>query len=826
MVAVNAMTILFEGVEALSVAELAAVTAAIWAMIPAILAAGLAWVAYKAYQEDALTSPETTAAMNKAFKDRDELVRQAQEMEDIFKATGSKQFGFGASRQQSLQSMNIQQLEEQIRLMKTAAAEQAKLIIQNEESAKHRTEIADQILSRAEARLHGAIFGLTDKYAGALRELRGDAVNTGKVLKALAIDLEEAQKKVQEENVKTMKEADEKRIAGAKVLADYFEEYAKAPTEALKKHLEYVDKANEMEMDTLRARLAYEQTALAADRDERIAQLDTVHRQTMQQEVAYQEQVLDIRTQYAYKIRDIELQLEQQDVSRKVALAYSLNQAKLMSDADYYVTVTALQNAQQQKVREIISNTDIAISKDRLETTKKTNDAIVEEQKKIYDKLKSSLDRVFDALLNKSTSVWMAIANSLKVAILGAIKEIVTSRAAAALMRLFGYGTVDFGGGPRGLGGQQPIFGGGGGGGAVGTGGILATILGVRSRGSGVAGATAGAGGAVSTYGGYSGGYSPIGGAAAAAPVAMPGFGATMAALLPAAAALGGGYLAAQGIQRGGKLGLGQTIGGAGIAGAGLAHLAPTLGGLIPGLGLSAAGGGLLGAGIGLAGYGLYRGGKAGIPITAAGGAMIGAVLGTAVFPGIGTLLGAGIGAAVGGIAGLFRSLVKTADQKLQAKLKQVYSIDVQDKGVRAQILEMAKSKYGGSLDMAARAPETQELIKLYALATGQNPTGIPRPMYGATFAQSGSGLALQPVYSNGQLVASPYSGSTTSQYAQGIYVQLNPQQANDLFEGKVVNVIETNPSSVGQASARSSRSGSSRDAQRMALMEPLTVVR
>jgi len=206
---------------------------------------------------------------------------------------------------------------------------------------------------------------------------------------------------------------------------------------------------------------------------------------------------------------------------------------------------------------------------------------------------------------------------------------------------------------------------------------------------------------------------------------------------------------------------------------------------------------------------------------------MIGAVLGTALFPGIGTLLGAGIGAAVGGIAGLFRSLVKTADQKLQEKIRALYAIDVQDKGVRAQILEMAKSKYGGNIDMAIRAPETQELIKLYAMSTGQSATGMPRQMYGATLNQSGAGgLQLQPVYSNGQVVESPYSGVTTSQWSQGMYVQLNPQQANDLFEGRVVNVIGNNPDSVGQAAATSSRSGSSRDAQRTALIEPLTVVR
>jgi len=702
-------------------------------------------------------------------------------------------------------------------------ARAAKLIQASTELAKHQEQIADQILARARARMHGAIFGINDKYANDLKELAGNAKQLAKVFEAMADDLELAKQKIAEDNIRLLAEKEKERLDGQKAISDYFAEYARGYTETLKRHLAYVEESDKIERETLTSRLEFEQTALAADRDQKLAEADVVHRQTLDQELTYQQTVFEIKRDYAERIRDVERQLADQKYEEELALVEALHDVKLMSDMDYLIRSAALWAANEEKKKQITVRADVGISKDRLEAAKATNDAIINEQKQIYDKLKSSLDRVFDALLNKSTSVWEAIANGLKTAIIGAIKEIVTSRAAAALMQLFGYGTVDFGGGPRGLGGQQPTFGGGVTG-AVGTGGFLARIFGAR----GGTGGTVAAPAAVSTYGGYTGGYSPAN-AAAGAPVAMPGFGAMSlkAGLLSSAAFLGGGMAAINGIQRGGKVGLGQTIGGGAAAGIGAAHMAAAMGLTTAGgtLGLSALGGGLLGAGVGLAGYGLYRGGKAGIGLTAAGGALTGAVLGTAFFPGIGTLLGAGIGAAVGGIAGLFRSLVKTADSKLQSKIKSVYGIDVQDKGVRATMLEIAKQKYGGNLDLAIRSSEIQNLVQLYALTTAQNPVGMPQKMYGATFAQSGAGLQLQPVYSNGQLVANPYM-SSSNYGAGGIYLQLNPQQANDLFEGRVVSVISNNPDSVGQAAATASRSGRSRDAQRSALLEPLTVIR
>jgi len=137
--------------------------------------------------------------------------------------------------------------------------------------------------------------------------------------------------------------------------------------------------------------------------------------------------------------------------------------------------------------------------------------------------------------------------------------------------------------------------------------------------------------------------------------------------------------------------------------------------------------------------------------------------------------------------------------------------------------------------------------VRLYALSTGQA-ANLPRPTYAATIAQSqAGGLATQPVYQGGVLVQNPYTGPTTYQYqtavtaAQGlmagtsqgvpgagstvgnIFMQLNPQQANDLFTGRVVQAVQQNPAAVASANANATRAGDSRVSQASNMLEPLT---
>lgn len=250
-----------------------------------------------------------------------------------------------------------------------------------------------------------------------------------------------------------------------------------------------------------------------------------------------------------------------------------------------------------------------------------------------------------------------------------------------------------------------------------------------------------------------------------------------------------------------------------------------TVGGAVAGAGL--------GVGVGTAAYGLMRGGKAGLGLSIGGAALAGAAIGS-IFPGIGTLVGAGVGAVVGAAAGLLRMAFPTVEERVRGEVKRIYGIDIADAGIRKQIADIVTQKYGGNLSVGLYSQDVQELVRLYAMTTGQSMGGLPRPMYGATFAQSqAGGLQLQPVYSGGQLIQNPYVGTTTTQMSNlqyqnnpAILLQLEAQQAMQLFQGQVVKVLGNNPGTVAKANATGVASGQSRLAQTTALMEPMTVTR
>src|ERR1017187_9190228 len=105
---------------------------------------------------------------------------------------------------------------------------------------------------------------------------------------------------------------------------------------------------------------------------------------------------------------------------------------------------------------------------------------------------------------------------------------------------------------------------------------------------------------------------------------------------------------------------------------------------------------------------GLRRGGKIGVAETTAGGALIGAKFGGP--------LGAAIGAGVGFLAGMVRLFIKGAVEKARQKIKDLYGVDISDKAILQQIVDTAKQKYGGNLDMAIRTQEIRDLVSLYAM--------------------------------------------------------------------------------------------------------------
>ena len=593
-----------------------------------------------------------------------------------------------------------------------------------------------------------------------------------------------------------------------------------------------------------------------------LAALEQVNAVTVDQKIALERRKTEIEIQAIRDREAIELQSIKTTTGRQIAAAQAAAIAAGNFNKEFHEQlakqITALGDLQEKELTEGAAN---AVVVAQAKVAAETQRIIIDHNKAIYDNLKDQAGRVFDALLQKSTSVWQAIANIFKVTILTAIREVVTSQVARMLYGLFNPGAPAPGGGGSG----------GGGGGAGGALGVLQQALGfggmvavsaTTAPYSPNAATVTGIGSAdrmmdpdiynlpTRTSAGTASIWSQISGARGPSTMAqvrenfnigktvvdkfgrqVPWSSASPAAKLgsvlrspgfTALAATVGVTAALAGMQRSGLLGDVMTVGGAALTGYAIG----------PMIGLPGPAGAILGAGVGLFARGVQRGGAKGLAMTTAGGFMSGAMLGLR-FGGIpGMAVGAIVGTAVGAITGTVRLFIKGADEKLRQKIREVYGIDMRERNIRAQILQIAKDKFGGNLDLAVRSPEVQEMVTLYSLSTGQNPK-MPRSMYGVTAAQSGAGLAIQPVYSGGRQIASPYVGATQSQWQterqrldpKGWYIQLDPQQAVQLFQGQVVNALQSNPAAVAQANATSVRNGGNRNEQRGGFLEPSTVV-
>jgi len=112
--------------------------------------------------------------------------------------------------------------------------------------------------------------------------------------------------------------------------------------------------------------------------------------------------------------------------------------------------------------------------------------------------------------------------------------------------------------------------------------------------------------------------------------------------------------------------------------------------------------------------------------------------------------LGAAIGAAAGAVAGIVRMFIKGAADKAKEKIKALYGVDISDKGVLQQIVDTAKSGFGGNIDMAIRSPQVRDLIQLYAMTTGQKVSGMPGSVTPLSLVETGGSLFQSPQYNNG----------------------------------------------------------------------------
>jgi hypothetical protein len=544
------------------------------------------------------------------------------------------------------------------------------------------------------------------------------------------------------------------------------------------KRLQYEEDVATKAVEHLEKVYGFEEQRAGFSRDAQLRALEAADAQTLRQKLAVEQRKMEIEVEYLEKVHEIKLRLFDMETFR-MALEEQSRLRSLGYTAERINQRIAELTQQREDIRQQMSEqTDAAIAAARENAAIRQTQAIRDQNRQVFESFKRQAEGVFDALLTKSQSIWSAIGNSLKTALLTAIKDVITSRVAAMFMQLFmgtrvslASGGVGGGGSLGRLGsllgiGAVPVFGGGG---VPGLGGF------------GIPGAP---GGTVGFTGPVSMGGSPAGTAST--------WGANFAGMVPGLKSFFG-------------------VGGSVQLGPGMATTwqAATMGQKLAAIGKSDAA--LMGGAL-LAMEGLRRGGASGLAMTTGGGALIGFKFGGPV--------GAAIGASIGAVAGIVRLFVKGATEKAREKIKAIYGVDISDKAILRQIVDTAKQGFGGNLDVAIRSPQVRDLIELYAMATGQSTAGLSPTVRPVSLVQQGGSLYQQSGFSNGSLLPSfgglPTIGldrisAGTPQNAGPIVIQLDGPATTALLQGEAVQAIADNPRLVQGATMTATRANAGR---------------
>ena len=359
------------------------------------------------------------------------------------------------------------------------------------------------------------------------------------------------QKETIEETLKRYREEYEQRLAWE--------------TELYQRRLDYQEDAARRALEHTEQVYGFELERAGWVRDAQLRQAEASDAQTIEQKLALEQRKAAIEIEYLERVHEIKQRLFDLETSRMV-LEEEANLRRLGFRADEIQARIAELTQQREEIRRQQQEaTDAAVQAARENAAIRQTQLLRDHNQRIFDSFKRQAEGVFDALLTKSQSVWSAIANALKTAVLTAIKEIVTSRVAAMLIELF-------------TGARVTLAGAGAGGGAL---GLLGGILGVSAApvfaGSAPAatppfvpnGRGLGLAGLVSGWKEFLG----IGGSVQLGPgMATTWQAATFWQQLSAigrspAAALSGGLLALAGTQRGGVSGLAMTTAGGALLG-------------------------------------------------------------------------------------------------------------------------------------------------------------------------------------------------------------------------------------------------------------------
>ena len=202
-------------------------------------------------------------------------------------------------------------------------------------------------------------------------------------------------------------------------------------TELFQRRLQYNEEIARRNLEHLERLLGVEEQRAGIDRDTRLRAVEAVDAQTLEQKVAVEQRKAAIEVDYLERVHEIKMRLFDLETSRMV-LEEEANLKRLGYRADEIKARIGELSQQREDIRQANQEgTDAAIDAARQNAVNRTAGMIRDHNRQVFDSFKRQAEGVFDALLTKSQSIWSAIGNSFKTALLTAIKDVVSSRVAA-----------------------------------------------------------------------------------------------------------------------------------------------------------------------------------------------------------------------------------------------------------------------------------------------------------------------------------------------------------------------------------------------------------
>lgn len=531
-----------------------------------------------------------------------------------------------------------------------------------------------------------------------------------------------------------------------KVIDSIQEEYKERKKLDTERFQNLVDSRNEiLELDTRTSleKFAIEEQQLEAAKEKELRSIDVYNTKNVAAQIAASAKKAEIEEKYL--LRSFEVKAKLLDEEAKLEVALEEYKAIVRGDSEEVIAAKRASIGQAAAIRaqKLTVETDSRIAEIRESAAKEQAQIVINENQRVFEDAKRSIDGIIDALISRDwKKIWQAV-------FLAPIKELFSSFLAKILTGFTGQissGTASGSGG-----------------------GLFGRIAGLGGLGAvggfGAAGAPGGTPGFAGPVGGLGGAKGGFGGLASN----FAGYGASLKSFL--------------------------GFGSSSIStGAGTATTTATLGGKLTALGKSDA---ALAAGIALGADGLRRGGKLGLAETTGGGALIGFRFGGPV----GAAIGAAAGFAAGTIRLFIKGAVDKIVEKTKSIYGITISKEFANNPLLGIIKQNFGGDINVGLQ-SSQVRDLIELYSMSTGQSPNG--GFAQTLRPVSLIQNNGSIRQTSDFQNGTALTNPgLNLNQSSASLPNVTYVLDPDATKNFWETQTINVVQSNPRVIqGAASA------------------------